>query len=166
MGRGGLEIIKIIWIFFSLFLTFTFPGVQWNGWGLRKINILTQRFVCISFLYSHSRCSHISDYLIRVFIFTIDSFSPWNSHPWNGIPRDFSHTIHQEVLSGGQYVINTFKKSNKIIQTTKNYKTITFLNSRYKNQFLNSQFLFTLTSEFTVQISCLFTSQPEAIFKS
>ena len=52
------------------------------------------------------------------------------------------------MSSSGKFLINTNKKSIKIIQKMKNYKTMTFLNSRYKSHFPNSQFSFMLTSQF------------------
>ena len=55
------------------------------------------------------------------------------------------------MVSSGNYLINK-QKTN---QTTKHYKPMTFLNSRYKNQFLNSQFTILVHVIFTIPNSGL-----------
>ena len=47
----------------------------------------------------------------------------------------------ESILSTHHSMQHT-QKTIKIIKTTKHCKTMTFLNSRYKNQFPNSQFRF------------------------
>ena len=78
------------------------------------------------------------------YIFTIKT-SPvrWYS-TWFFSNISLRNAVRRKIL------YDSNKKSNKIIQTMKNYKTMAFWNSRYKYQFLKSLFTILIHAKFRI----------------
>ena len=96
-------------------------------------------------MQSHFRLLDSFFHFHNEYIFTIKT-SPvrWYS-AWFFPNISLRNAVRRKIL------YDSNKKSNKIIQTMKNYKTMAFLNSRYKYQFLNSLFTILIHAKFRIQ---------------